>query len=48
VYAVIGVILLGAALFGFLAIREPDVFAASRPIESRSHATAGESDGPTP
>jgi MFS family permease len=27
VYAVIGVILLGAALFGYLAIREPDAFA---------------------
>jgi DHA1 family multidrug resistance protein-like MFS transporter len=34
VYAVIGVILLGAALFGFVAIREPDAFAAARPLQS--------------
>jgi MFS family permease len=36
VYAVIGVILLGAAVFGFFAIREPDAFTASRPIEPAS------------
>ncbi|MEX0782742.1 MAG: MFS transporter [Dehalococcoidia bacterium] len=34
VYAVIGVILLGAALFGYLAIREPDAFVTARPLQS--------------
>ncbi len=40
VYAVIGFILLGAAVFGFLAIREPEVFA--RPAVSPSSAKSSE------
>src|SRR5688572_23546589 len=46
VYAVIGVILIGAAIFGFLAIREPDAFTAARPLEAPAVASARPSSEP--
>jgi DHA1 family multidrug resistance protein-like MFS transporter len=44
VYAVIGVILLGAAAFGYLAIREPAGLSSPQPLEARVPTTRASSE----